>query len=49
MDDSFDSGAEDLTSRVHKTQMGVRLVIIDYAGLSTSPEDIQRFLRTYKL
>lgn len=36
-----------LTSRINYTQKHVRLVIIDYAGLPTSPDDIRKFLNTY--
>ncbi|KAF1801810.1 hypothetical protein V8B55DRAFT_1038425 [Mucor lusitanicus] len=37
----------DLTKRIHYTQKRLRLAIIDYAGLSTSPDGIRRFLKTY--
>ncbi|KAK4516954.1 uncharacterized protein ATC70_000282 [Mucor velutinosus] len=35
----------DLVARVHFSQKPFRLVIIDYAGLSTSPDDIRTFLK----
>ncbi|KAI9351873.1 hypothetical protein BD770DRAFT_325982, partial [Pilaira anomala] len=35
----------DLVARVHFSQKPFRLVIIDYAGLSTSPNDIGIFLK----
>ncbi|KAI8047843.1 uncharacterized protein B0P05DRAFT_565257 [Gilbertella persicaria] len=35
----------DLVARVHFSQKPFRLVIIDYAGLSTSPNDIRIFLK----
>ncbi|CEI86346.1 hypothetical protein RMCBS344292_00788 [Rhizopus microsporus] len=34
----------DLVSRVHLSQKPFRLIIIDYAGLSTSPSDVGIFL-----
>lgn len=37
----------DLTKRIHYTQKSIRLAIIDYARLSTSPDDIRNFLDTY--
>lgn len=37
----------DLTSRLYYLQQEVRLGIIDYAGLSTYPEDITTFLKAY--
>ncbi|ORE01274.1 hypothetical protein BCV72DRAFT_236725 [Rhizopus microsporus var. microsporus] len=40
-------GITDLTKRIHYTQKHIRLAIIDYAGLSTSPSDIRKFLDTY--
>ncbi|KAI7871496.1 hypothetical protein BDF14DRAFT_1712337, partial [Spinellus fusiger] len=36
-----------LISRLHYLKQPARLVIIDYAGLSTSPEDINNFLIAY--
>jgi hypothetical protein len=36
-----------LTKRIHYTYKHIRLTIIDYAGLSTSPNDIRKFLGTY--
>ncbi|KAI8377439.1 uncharacterized protein BYT42DRAFT_344574 [Radiomyces spectabilis] len=38
----------DLTAKLHCTPKGIRLVIIDYAGLSTCPRDIRKFLKTYE-
>ncbi|ORE00793.1 hypothetical protein BCV72DRAFT_246403 [Rhizopus microsporus var. microsporus] len=38
----------DLVARVHFSQKPFRLVIIDYAGLSTSPNDIRIFLDNIK-
>ncbi|KAI7898132.1 uncharacterized protein BX663DRAFT_525822 [Cokeromyces recurvatus] len=40
-------GITDLTKRIRYTQKHIRLAIIDYAGLSTSPNDIRKFLDTY--
>ncbi|KAI9273333.1 hypothetical protein EDC94DRAFT_644595 [Helicostylum pulchrum] len=40
-------GITDLTKRIHYTQKHIRPAIIDYAGLSTSPNDIRKFLDTY--
>lgn len=37
----------DLTNRIHYSEKYVRLAIIDYAGLSTSPSDVQKFLEIY--
>lgn len=37
----------DLTNRLYYLQQEVRLGIIDYAGLSTYPEDIINFLTVY--
>ncbi|KAI9023650.1 hypothetical protein CLU79DRAFT_700729, partial [Phycomyces nitens] len=38
----------DLVARVHFSQKPFRLVVIDYAGLSTSPNDIRVFLENIK-
>ncbi|KAI9468525.1 MAG: hypothetical protein EXX96DRAFT_629990 [Benjaminiella poitrasii] len=40
----FHGDISDLVARVHFSQKPFRLVIIDYAGLSTSPNDIRIFL-----
>ncbi|KAG2210434.1 hypothetical protein INT45_009088 [Circinella minor] len=40
-------GITDLTKRIHYTQKNIRLAIIDYAGLSTSPNDVRNFFKTY--
>ncbi|KAI8638233.1 hypothetical protein BD408DRAFT_436247 [Parasitella parasitica] len=40
-------GITDLTKRTHYAQKHKCLAIIDYAGLSTSPNDIRKFLDTY--
>lgn len=37
----------DLTRRLHHTQKKIRLAIIDYAGLSTSPVEISNFLKSF--
>ncbi|SAM00669.1 hypothetical protein [Absidia glauca] len=39
---------DDLRCRLDKKLANVRLVVLDYAGLSTDCEDIQRFLRKYQ-
>ncbi|RCH84010.1 hypothetical protein CU097_002797 [Rhizopus azygosporus] len=40
-------GITDLTKCINYTQQHIRLAIIDYAGRSTSLNDIQKFLDTY--